>query len=125
MSAVRPNLCPQLSEDVVSKLRSAGVKTVVDLIKTDLEGLALETSLPYKVSYTAMCQKYVNFFLLFYHKIPNPTSLVLHLLLNQQVWSLSLGIWQLCTYSGAINNLPVYNSEANAAEKREAKVTDM
>lgn len=62
MSAVRPNLCPQLSEDVVSKLRSAGVKTVVDLIKTDLEGLALETSLPYKVSYTAMCQKYVNFF---------------------------------------------------------------
>ncbi|XP_052714279.1 DNA repair protein RAD51 homolog 4-like isoform X2 [Crassostrea angulata] len=48
MSAVRPNLCPQLSEDVVSKLRSAGVKTVVDLIKTDLEGLALETSLPYK-----------------------------------------------------------------------------
>lgn len=60
MSAVRPNLCPQLSEDVVSKLRSAGVKTVVDLIKTDLEGLALETSLPYKVSYTAMCQKYVN-----------------------------------------------------------------
>lgn len=58
MSAVRPNLCPQLSEDVVSKLRSAGVKTVVDLIKTDLEGLALETSLPYKVSYTAMCQKY-------------------------------------------------------------------
>lgn len=50
MSAVRPNLCPQLSEDVVSKLRSAGVKTVVDLIKTDLEGLALETSLPYKVS---------------------------------------------------------------------------
>lgn len=85
MSAVRPNLCPQLSEDVVSKLRSAGVKTVVDLIKTDLEGLALETSLPYKVSYTPMCQKYVNFFLLFYHKIPNPTPLVLHLLLNQQV----------------------------------------
>lgn len=87
MSAVRPNLCPQLSEDVVSKLRSAGVKTVVDLIKTDLECLALETSLPYKVSYTLMCQKYINFFLLlvFYHKIPNPTSLVLHLLLNQQV----------------------------------------
>lgn len=85
MSAVRPNLCPQLSEDVVSKLRSAGVKTVVDLIKTDLEGLALETSLPYKVSYTLMCQKYINFFLLFYHKIPNPTSLVLHLLLIQQV----------------------------------------
>lgn len=50
MSAIRPNLCPQLSEDVVSKLRSVGVKTVVDLIKTDLEGLALETSLPYKVS---------------------------------------------------------------------------
>lgn len=60
MSAVRPNLCPQLSEEVVSKLRSAGVKTVVDLIKTDLEGLALETSLPYKVSYT--CVKSISIF---------------------------------------------------------------
>lgn len=63
MSAVRPNLCPQLSEDVVSKLRSAGVKTVVDLIKTDLEGLALQTSLPYKVSYTPkVCVKSMSIF---------------------------------------------------------------
>ncbi|XP_061196864.1 DNA repair protein RAD51 homolog 4-like [Saccostrea echinata] len=48
MSAIRKNLCSHITEDVASKLKSAGIKTVVDYVRMDMEHLAQETTIPYK-----------------------------------------------------------------------------
>lgn len=50
MGVLRAGLCPGLTEDMVQLLRSRGIKTVVDLVSTDLEEVALKCGLSYKVS---------------------------------------------------------------------------
>lgn len=49
MSAIRPNLCPHITEEVANELKSVGVKTVSDFIRMDLEHLAQETTISFKV----------------------------------------------------------------------------
>ncbi|XP_048757930.2 DNA repair protein RAD51 homolog 4-like [Ostrea edulis] len=48
MSAIRPNLCPHITEEVANELKSVGVKTVSDFIRMDLEHLAQETTISFK-----------------------------------------------------------------------------
>lgn len=45
-----PGLCPALTEEVMAKLKSAGIKTIIDFMLKDSETLARETSVSYKVS---------------------------------------------------------------------------
>lgn len=43
-----PGLCPALTEEVMTKLKSAGIKTIIDFMLKDSETLARETSVSYK-----------------------------------------------------------------------------
>ncbi|XP_042874100.1 DNA repair protein RAD51 homolog 4-like [Penaeus japonicus] len=43
-----PGLCPALTEEVMAKLKSAGIKTIIDFMLKDSETLARETSVSYK-----------------------------------------------------------------------------
>ncbi|KAF3705865.1 DNA repair protein RAD51 -like protein 4 R51H3 RAD51 -like protein D RAD51-like protein 3 [Channa argus] len=48
MVVLREGMCPGLSEDLVRDLRAAGVKTVEELVSSDIEGLAQKCSVSYK-----------------------------------------------------------------------------
>lgn len=42
-------LCPALTDEVMTKLKNAGIKTIIDFMLRDSETLARETSVSYKV----------------------------------------------------------------------------
>ncbi|KAM8977344.1 DNA repair protein RAD51 homolog 4 [Pelodytes ibericus] len=48
MAVLREGLCPGLSSDMIAVLKSNNVKTVVDLVASDLEELARKGSMSYK-----------------------------------------------------------------------------
>uniref|UniRef100_A0A3Q3QM69 DNA repair protein RAD51 homolog 4 n=1 Tax=Monopterus albus TaxID=43700 RepID=A0A3Q3QM69_MONAL len=48
MVVLREGMCPGLDENVVRDLRAADIKTVEDLVSSDIEELALKCSLSYK-----------------------------------------------------------------------------
>ncbi|XP_026227050.1 DNA repair protein RAD51 homolog 4 [Anabas testudineus] len=48
MAVLREGLCPGLNEDLVHDLRAADIKTVEDLVSSDLEELAQKCSVSYK-----------------------------------------------------------------------------
>lgn len=55
-------LCPALTDEVMTKLKNAGIKTIIDFMLRDSETLARETSVSYKVrlSYVSCLKRVIN-----------------------------------------------------------------